>query len=411
MGPITFRRARPDEAQKLTALAFAAKRYWGYPEALIELWRGDLEFTPALIREQTVTVAEEGGTLLAVSALSHAGETAELEHLWVHPSSVRRGLGRALFERAVGDARALGSTSLIVVSDPNAEPFYARMGASRAGMVASTPRGRRLPRLVLPIRGEAKRVIEGRIRRDLTRIGVARGMTLMVHSSLSAIGSVADGAPSVVRALIDGIGEDGTLVMPAATPQCGEPVTENRQSVSCSELADTRRRVPLFDRETTPTAMGAIPESFRTWPGTLRSDHPLESVCARGPLATRITREHPLAFSEGRGGPFGVLHDLDAWILLLGVGFNRCTALHFAESLVEKRRVAPVWLSVLEEGHRVWLEVPNVADDNDTHFPVVGREFLATGRARRKLVGAARCTLFRMRDLVDVAVRYFEETL
>ena len=72
--------------------------------------------------------------------------------------------------------------------------------------------------------------------------------------------------------LIEALGEDGTLAIPAATPQCAElePLT-------------------VFDAETTPTKMGAIAEAFRTWPGTLRSTHPLESVCARGPLAAEIT--------------------------------------------------------------------------------------------------------------------------
>jgi aminoglycoside 3-N-acetyltransferase len=172
-----------------------------------------------------------------------------------------------------------------------------------------------------------------------------------------------------------------------------------------------RNHLPVFDRQTTPTEMGAIPEAFRTWPGTLRSDHPLESVCARGALAPEITGEHPLAFSEGQGGPFGKLYRLDAWILLLGVGFNRCTALHFAESLVEKRRVATVRFPVLDSGCRVWRDVSNVADDNDTHFPIVGHEYVARGKARPGLIGEAPSTLFPMRDLVDFAVRYFETAL
>ena len=70
--------------------------------------------------------------------------------------------------------------------------------------------------------------------------------------------------------------------MPAATPGRQEP----------------------FDPATSPTTLGAIPETFRTWPGTLRSDHPLESVCARGAAAAAVVREHPLDFSEGPGTPF-----------------------------------------------------------------------------------------------------------
>ncbi len=249
------------------------------------------------------------------------------------------------------------------------------------------------------------------LRRDLIAIGAGPGMTLMVHSSLSAIGWVPGGAPAVVRALLDVLGEAGTLAMPAATPLCADPATRAGARIPADRLAEARENLPLFDPRTTPTTMGAIPEAFRTWPGTMRSSHPLESVCARGPSAAAITRSHPLAFSEGRGSPFERLCELDSRILLLGVGFNRCSALHHAESLVERRRTTTVRFPALEGGRRVWIEAPNVADDNDVHFPVIGERYVAAGRARVGRVGEARSILFPMRDLVDFARAYFETAL
>jgi aminoglycoside 3-N-acetyltransferase len=252
---------------------------------------------------------------------------------------------------------------------------------------------------------------ERSLRHDLMALGVQPGTTLIVHSSLSSIGWVVGGPPTVVRALLDELGEEGTLAMPAATPHCADPATWTSPQVPEAWLEEVREHLPLFDAPTTPTSMGAIPETFRTWPGTLRSDHPLESVCARGAAASEVTREHPLAFSEGLGGPFGKLYELESWVLLLGVGFNRCTALHFAESLVEKRRVTAVRFPALDRGRRVWVEVPNVADDNDTHFPVIGRDYMASRRAGRGAIGDAPSMLFPMRNLVDFAVRYFEAEL
>ena len=233
----------------------------------------------------------------------------------------------------------------------------------------------------------------------------------MVHSSLSSIGWVLGGPSTVVRVLLDVLGEKGTLVMPCATPQCSDPARWTDPQLPEAWLEEAREHLPVFDRQTTPTSRGAIPEAFRTWSGILRSDHPLESVCARGPSASEVTRAHPLVFSQGREGPYGKLYELESHVLLLGVGFNRCAALHFAESLVEKRRVKNERFPILDHGRRVWVEPPDVADDNDTHFPIIGRKYVSAGRARQESIGEAQSTLFPMRDLVDFAVAYFEAKL
>ena len=157
--------------------------------------------------------------------------------------------------------------------------------------------------------------------------------------------------------------------------------------------------------------MGAIAEAFRTYPGTRRSYHPLVSVCANGDRAGQITAEHPLQFCEGRGTPFEKLYDLDASTLLLGVGFNRCTSLHYAESLVPGRRTSISRFPVIEKGRRVWVENPDMASDGGVHFPVVGKRFVEAGRVRAGQIGNARSMLFSTRELVDFAEGYFREAL
>lgn len=234
---------------------------------------------------------------------------------------------------------------------------------------------------------------------------------MLVHASLSAVGWVVGGAPTVIRALLGVLGAQGTLAMPAATPLCGDPEHWSDPNVPREWLPEVRAHLPTFDRDTTPTTMGAIAETFRTWPGTLRSDHPLESVCAHGPAAAEITADHRLEFSEGPGTPFGRLNELGCRVLLLGVGFNRCTALHLAETLSDRRRVSTVRFPMVRNGTRRWLEVPNVADDHDTHFPIIGNRYLSTGRPRQGTVGSAPAILFSMPDLVRFASEYFDRTL
>ena len=141
------------------------------------------------------------------------------------------------------------------------------------------------------------------LKKDLQKIGVSAGSKLMVHSAMSKIGWVIGGAPTVVSALIECVGAKGTLVMPAATPLCLHPNQWDDSSIPKVWIPKIANNLPLFDVKHTPTTMGAIPETFRNWEGTLRSNHPISSVCANGKLAPEIIEAHQLELSEGPNTP------------------------------------------------------------------------------------------------------------
>jgi len=150
--PTTIRRARPADARELTAVAHAAKRQWGYPARWIRRWRAALTVTSAFVRAHPVYAAVRDGEVVGFYALSRAGACFELEHMWVRPDHRGAGIGRRLMRHALARIRALRGRRLEVASDPNAVGFYRRLGARRVGSVAATPRGRRLPLLVMEIR-------------------------------------------------------------------------------------------------------------------------------------------------------------------------------------------------------------------------------------------------------------------
>lgn len=221
-------------------------------------------------------------------------------------------------------------------------------------------------------------------------------MAVMVHSSLSRMGWTEGGPLTVIQALMEVLGREGTLVMPAESPQVADP----------AQIGDG-----VFDPMTTPTTMGAIPEAFRHYPGTCRSNRPLVSVCANGRFAPEITARHALEFCEGRGTPFEKLYELDSYTLLLGVDFNRCTSLHFAESLVANRRTTISRFPMIEDGRRVWVEKPDMASDNGAHFPAIGQQFTVTGHITSGNIGEAQSMLFSTRALVDFAELRFRAIL
>lgn len=146
---IEIRRAEPHEAETLTQIAYAAKRHWGYPEEWIQRWQEDLTITPEFISDNEVFVALIDDQIAGCCALLLNGSLAEIEHMWIKPEQMRRGLGRALFTHAKLRAEESGARTIELSADPNAEDFYARMGARRVGEVlaAMDDHPRVLPRM------------------------------------------------------------------------------------------------------------------------------------------------------------------------------------------------------------------------------------------------------------------------
>jgi GNAT superfamily N-acetyltransferase len=146
-------RAKPQSADALTAIAHAAKRHWGYPEKWIAAWREILTMRPEFIAENPAYSAVEEGRSIGFYVLTTEDDGLHLDHLWILPRAMGRGIGRALFEHAVAEASRLRFTLIKIEADPNAEGFYKRMGAVRVGTARSEVCGeaRELPLLVYQV--------------------------------------------------------------------------------------------------------------------------------------------------------------------------------------------------------------------------------------------------------------------
>ena len=231
----------------------------------------------------------------------------------------------------------------------------------------------------------------------------------MVHCQLSALGWVPGGEQSVNAALREVVGAQGTLAMPTQSWQLCDPAYLNHPSLPREWWSAIRASMPVFDPAVTPTrTMGAVAELFRTPPGTLRSDHPHRSFAAQGPEAAAIVAHHELTNPVGEPTPLGVLYTLDARILLLGVGYDKCTALHLAEDRTSSpgKHMVRNGAALIRNGQREWVvwEEP-WPSDND--FGAAGAAFSATGREELGKVGQATARLVSMRELVDFAAEWF----
>ena len=144
-----IRTARVGDVDLLTEIAHQAKQYWGYPDDWMRQWSGALTFDGGALSTMKVFVAEDEGGVLGFYALAGGGATVDLEHLWVRPRAMGRGVGRSLVEHAVATAAAGGADVVAIEADPYAEPFYRRVGAVRVGESPAPMPG--APDRVLPV--------------------------------------------------------------------------------------------------------------------------------------------------------------------------------------------------------------------------------------------------------------------
>ncbi len=242
---------------------------------------------------------------------------------------------------------------------------------------------------------------------DLRKLGVRTGQSILVHASMRSLGWVHGGAPAVVAALREVVGPSGTLVAPAMTADnsAGSPAYRQRiRGMTAQQRRQYHQAMPPFDPATTPgTATGLIAECVRTMTGAVRSTHPQSSFAAIGARAALFMCDHADDCHLGEDSPLAKLYESGAWILLLGVGYDRCTAFHLAEYRYTgnppRRRYSCV---VNRDGCRQWWHFEDVVLD-PSDFPRMGEALEATPLVIKGTVGSADAALIPLRAAVDFA--------
>ncbi|MEO0751295.1 MAG: GNAT family N-acetyltransferase [Pseudomonadota bacterium] len=148
----SVRLAREDELSSLSDLCLRSKGYWGYDADFMAACVPVLTLATSDLDQDLLAVAETNGMAAGLAQLSGQPGNMEIDRLFVDPPFIGTGCGRVLFEWCAKTARGLGETRLRIEADPDAAPFYEKMGAVRIGDAPSEAiPGRNLPLLELDL--------------------------------------------------------------------------------------------------------------------------------------------------------------------------------------------------------------------------------------------------------------------
>lgn len=222
----------------------------------------------------------------------------------------------------------------------------------------------------------------------LQRMQVPRDGVLVVHSAIGTLSRAGFRAENMIDAFLSYLSK-GTLVMPTMT---WRTVTPER---------------PVWDELTTPSHTGILTEIFRTRYATARSIHPTHSVAAYGAQAQSLVARHHLDDTAvSANSPYGLMREGRAYVLLLGVGLEMCTAIHLPEELIAPDiYVRPASQAELYEcrdrhgaAHRVWTR-RHWRLDRD--FPKFGFPLQQRGLMQSGDLAGCRYTIVALKDLLD----------
>ena len=144
----------PDVAElpALSELCMRSKAVWGYDADFMAACLKELTFVPGDLVSSRIAVAARGDSVLGVAQVRMMGRDADLQKLFVEPTALRGGIGKALFGWATDAAREMGASRMIIEADPDAAPFYRSLGARDIGFAPSgSIAGRMLPKLALDL--------------------------------------------------------------------------------------------------------------------------------------------------------------------------------------------------------------------------------------------------------------------
>lgn len=242
-------------------------------------------------------------------------------------------------------------------------------------------------------------------------LGLHEGSVVEVHSAMHYFDYVIGGARTIVDALLEVVGKSGTILMAKHTIDNSEPSSWNNPPINVELWDKVRENMPAYNPKLSDIRfMSKVTENFCLRDGVVFSNHPGYAYVAYGKyakfLCNRQSFHFPLSFESAAAG----LYELKGDVLLIGVDFDRCTCMHFAEYLSDARPIVVRGASVNENGEKVWKQYLDL-DIDSSCFNEIGKLMIRKNMVRSTMLHDCKIQLFKANDAIDTAAHYFDRTV
>lgn len=254
------------------------------------------------------------------------------------------------------------------------------------------------------------------LEKNLEKIGISSGDNIFVHAAFSKLGPVLGGPDTLISAILNVIGNEGTLIGYSSWDGTYEDFLDNDGKIPL----DFKDLIPAFNvsKSRAVRMNGIFPEFLRTTKNAFRSENPGASICAIGKNAEFVCANHKLDYGYGDNSPFSKFLELKGKVLMIGAPWDTMTILHHSEHLakIPNKNIRKYEVPIEKDGTIMWHYIEEfdtsepVSDIyKDGHFGKIVKAFCKNHSNSQGKIAKAKSLLVDANEMNKFAIEWLEK--
>lgn len=234
---------------------------------------------------------------------------------------------------------------------------------------------------------------------QLEILGIQKGMVLYIQTDLRKLGEFAGGAQTLLNALMDSVGFEGTLVIPTFTMSLVDPACRKKRIARQYWQQARQDALPYHRKLSAPDCNDAFTLQFLRNEGVVRSYHPIYSFAAWGKYAKLICDKHPLHFGLGEDSPLGKLLEFNGHVVLLGELYHKCMLFKLASYKEERQPIRIITAPIENNQSMIWKDMLELSFKDELDV-AIGDYITSHGLVNTSYIGNGKCYMFNARESI-----------